>query len=66
MVCGWFGCWSIFTAVIRVPAKVTWTCTGPFSVFTVEPVTTPEEPDEEDVEGAGVVVWTVDVAAEGS
>ncbi|GAA4017949.1 hypothetical protein GCM10022232_72070 [Streptomyces plumbiresistens] len=58
------------TAVISWPAKVTSTCTGPFSVVTVGPETTVEEesedPDEEDTEGAGVATWTVDVPAEGS
>ncbi|CAM5390711.1 hypothetical protein SALBM311S_03708 [Streptomyces alboniger] len=68
MVCGWFGCWSSFTAVIFSPSKVTWTSTGPFSVSTVVPVTTrEEEPPEEDVEGAGVETWVpADVAVDGS
>src|SRR3954468_18000034 len=69
VVCGWFGCWSIFTAVIFVPSKVTWTCTGPFSVVIVELVTTfaPEVPedDEDEVEGAGVAAWTVEDSADG-
>jgi hypothetical protein len=57
--------------VIFVPEKVTWSCTGPFSVSTVVVVTTfvPDDPededDEEDVEGAGVVAWTVEDSADG-
>ncbi|GAA2496467.1 hypothetical protein GCM10010276_41600 [Streptomyces longisporus] len=58
VVCGWFGCCSIFTAVIFSPEKVTWTCTGPFSVWIVVPLTAvpDEEPAEEDGVAAGSAV----------
>ncbi|GEC03783.1 hypothetical protein SSP24_14380 [Streptomyces spinoverrucosus] len=69
MVCGWSGCCSIRTAVISPPSKVTSTCTGPFSVFTVEPATTREvefpELEEEGVE-AGWVASVVVVAWDGA
>lgn len=42
VVCGWFGCWSIRTELILSPVKVTSTCTAPFDVSTVLPLTTCE------------------------
>ncbi|MEU5887301.1 hypothetical protein ABZ835_10725, partial [Streptomyces sp. NPDC047461] len=53
-----------FTAVILSPSKVTWTCTGPFSVVTVVPLTTvpddePDPDDEAEEEADGVEAASV-------
>ncbi|CAM5246321.1 hypothetical protein SGLAM104S_07011 [Streptomyces glaucescens] len=57
VVCGWFGCRSMRTDVIRSPSNVTSTCTSPFSVATVEPATTAEadgeDGEEEEEEDGG-------------
>src|SRR6266542_2530108 len=53
VVCGWFGCCSIFTVVILSPVKVTWTCTAPLEVFTVDPATVFVAAADEDAEAEG-------------